>query len=86
MAEGHDPIKEATSSPLPPAEKLAGGAGERLLAQVAFARSEALQVMAAIDTDADTLRNLLYRLAQVNATLSAVLAELIRVRGQDAPE
>ncbi len=85
MAERRDPNEGAAQPEAVHPSRLAGAAGERLLAQVAFARSEALQVLAALDTDSDTLRNLVYRLAQVNVTLSAVLAELIRVPTQDAP-
>jgi hypothetical protein len=92
MAEGRDPSKGAAQpgAPVPTqpsgtAEGRQPSAGERLLAQVAFARAEALQVMAALDTDTDTLRNLLYRLAQINVTLSSVLAEVIRVPVQGAP-
>ena len=85
MSEGRNPNQGSALPPPRAPAHLAGAAGERLLAQVAFVRSEALQVMAALDTDTDTLRNLVYRLAQLNVTLSAVLAELIRVPVQDAP-
>jgi hypothetical protein len=90
MAEGRDP-SEGAAKPGAPAQPSAAAEGrqpspgERLLAQVAFARAEALQIMAALDTDTDTLRNLLYRLAQVNVTLSAVLSEVIRVPVQGTP-
>jgi hypothetical protein len=92
MAEGRDLSEGAAQQGTAAPAQLSGTAegrqpspGERMLAQVAFARAEALQVMAALDTDTDTLRNLLYRLAQVNVTLSAVLTEMIRVPVQDAP-
>jgi hypothetical protein len=48
-----------------------------LLARVAFASAESAQVMAALDAQADNLRNLLYRLAQANLTLSEAVAELV---------
>jgi hypothetical protein len=44
---------------------------------VAFAYSESLQVMAALDSQTENLRNLLYRLAQTNVTLCEVVLELL---------
>lgn len=90
MAEGRDLSDGAAQQGTPAKDSVAAegrqsSPRERLLAQVAFARAESLQVMAALDTDTDTIRNLLYRLAQVNVNLSAVLAELIHVPVQDAP-
>jgi hypothetical protein len=48
-----------------------------LLARVAFAAAESAQVMAALDSETENIRNLLYRLAQANLTLSEVVAELL---------
>jgi hypothetical protein len=58
---------------------------ELLLTKLAFARSESAQVMAAIDSDTENARNLVYRLAQVNLTLNEVITELLRaVAGRGA--
>jgi hypothetical protein len=48
--------------------------------KVAYARWLAESVLQGIDSDSETVRNLLYRLAQATLALSDVAAELLRNR------
>ena len=73
-----EPAVPSPAQPPATAETRQPSPEERLLAQVNFARSESLGVMAAIDADTENVRNLLYRLAQANVTLCTVMAELLR--------
>jgi hypothetical protein len=74
--------KDGTAEPAVPATP----PRDPLLDRVAFVSAEAAQVMAAVDSETENFRNLLYRLAQANLTLSEVVAELLRRgAGEDTP-
>ena len=85
MAEGPRPSERAAEPGTAASPAPGGGASESppplpldlLLTKLAFSRSESVQVMAAIDSNTENARNLIYRLAQVNLTLTEVLTELL---------
>jgi hypothetical protein len=57
-----------------------------LAERIAFARSEAAQVMQEIDSEGNNLRISVYRLAQVCLTLSTAAAELLHIDLGGSPD
>ena len=87
MAEGRGPSESSAEQRTPAAPPPGPAAApesppplplDLLLTKLAFARSESAQVMAAIDSNTENHRNLIYRLAQANLTLNEVVTELLR--------
>jgi hypothetical protein len=75
LPEGQAPQPRPDGPPAP-APQPAGDAP----AKVAYARWLAERVLQGVDSDGETVRNMLYWLAQANLTLGEVVSELLRDR------
>ena len=75
LPEGQAPQPRPDGSP-PPLPQSAGDAP----AKVAYARWLAERVLQGVDSDGETVRNMLYWLAQANLALGEVVAELLHDR------
>jgi hypothetical protein len=80
VVELHPPKEQLPSTrpegPAPLDPRSAEDAGTKL----AYARWLAERVLQGIDTESETVRNMLYRLAQANLALGEVVSELLRDR------
>jgi hypothetical protein len=67
------PRPDRPPAPAPPPEEVARG-------QVVYARWLSERVLRGVDADSETVRNMLYWLAQANLSLAEVVSELLRDR------
>jgi hypothetical protein len=77
MVELHPP-KEQPPPARPEGPPPLAPSAEDARTKVAYARWLAERVLQGIDTESETVRNMLYRLAQANLALGEVVAELLR--------